>query len=85
MGFKLVFGFGPELVGPFTTLCLQAQQHRAGPRKLVTEVEPISGRVDRVSATEMVDLRSISDRVKAKTIKIRIHSLLLNVQQLGTV
>ena len=36
--------------------------------------EPISGRVDRASATEAVDSSSIPDRVKPKTIKIGIHS-----------
>ena len=36
--------------------------------------QPISGRVDRVSATEMVNLDSIPDRVKPKSIKIGIHS-----------
>ena len=34
----------------------------------------ISGRVDRASATETVDLGSIPGRVKPKTIKIGIHS-----------
>ena len=38
------------------------------------EFEPISGRVDRASATETVDLGSIPSRVKPKTIKIGIHS-----------
>ena len=37
-------------------------------------VEPISGRVDRASATEAVDSGSIPGRVKPKTIKIGIHS-----------
>ena len=36
--------------------------------------KPISGRVDRASATETVDLGSIPGRVKPKTIKIVIHS-----------
>ena len=35
---------------------------------------PISGRVDRASATEAVDSGSIPDWVKPKTIKIGIHS-----------
>ena len=35
---------------------------------------PISGRVDRGSATEAVDTGSIPGRVKPKTIKIGIHS-----------
>ena len=34
----------------------------------------ISGRVDRASATEVVDTGSIPGRVKPKTIKIGIHS-----------
>ena len=34
----------------------------------------LSGRVDRASATETVDLGSIPSRVKPKTIKIGIHS-----------
>ena len=37
-------------------------------------LKPISGRVDRASATETVDLGSIPGRVKPKTIKIGIHS-----------
>ena len=36
--------------------------------------KPISGRVDRASATEAVDSGSIPGRVKPKTIKIGIHS-----------
>ena len=44
--------------------------------------QPISGRVDRASATETVDLGLIPGRVKPKTIKIGIHSFLLDVQQL---
>ena len=36
--------------------------------------EPISGRVDRASATEAVDTGSIPSRVKPKTIKIGIYS-----------
>ena len=36
--------------------------------------KPISGRVDRASATETVDLGSIPSRVKLKTAKIGIHS-----------
>ena len=41
---------------------------------------PITGRVDRASATETVDLSSIPSRVKPKTLKIGIHSFLLDVQ-----
>ena len=37
-------------------------------------VQPISGRVDRASATETVDSGSIPGRVIPKTIKIGIHS-----------
>ena len=37
-------------------------------------LQPISGRVDRASATETVDTGSIPGRVKPKTIKIGIHS-----------
>ena len=36
--------------------------------------EPISGRMERASATEAVDLGSIPGRVKPKTKKIGIHS-----------
>ena len=36
--------------------------------------QPISGRVDRASATEMVDSGSIPGRVIPKTIKTGIHS-----------
>ena len=39
-----------------------------------TKDEPISGRVDRASATEEVDWGSIPGRVKPKTIKFGIHS-----------
>ena len=38
--------------------------------------------MDRASATETVDTGSIPGRFKPKTIKIRIHSFLLDVQQL---
>ena len=38
------------------------------------DFQPISGRVDKASATETVDLGSIPSRVKPKTIKIGIHS-----------
>ena len=38
------------------------------------DTEPISGRVDRASATETVDLGSIPGRVKPKSTKIGIHS-----------
>ena len=37
------------------------------------------GLVDKASATETVDLGLIHNRVKAKTIKIGIHSSLLDV------
>ena len=37
-------------------------------------IEAISGRVDRVSATDTVDSGSIPGRVKPKTIKISNHS-----------
>ena len=36
--------------------------------------QPISGRVDRASASETVDLGSIPGQIKPKTIKIGIHS-----------
>ena len=42
--------------------------------KIRAWLKPISGRVDRASATETVDLGSIPSRVKPKTIKIGIHS-----------
>ena len=38
-------------------------------------LKPISGRVDRASATEAVDSGSIPGRVKPKTIKIGIHNV----------
>ena len=37
-------------------------------------IDPISGRVDRVSATEAVVWGSILDQVESKTIKIGIRS-----------
>ena len=37
-------------------------------------IKPISGQVDRASATDAVDSGSIPGRVKPKTIKIGIHS-----------
>ena len=37
-------------------------------------LEPISGRVDRASATETINTGSIPGRVKAKTRTIGIHS-----------
>ena len=42
---------------------------------------PISGRVDRASATEAVDSDSIPGRVKPKTIKLEFTAFLLDVQQ----
>ena len=41
--------------------------------------QPISGRVDRASATEAVDTGSIPGRVKPKTIKIGTTDSLLDV------
>ena len=38
------------------------------------QIKPISGRVDKASATEAVDTGSIPGRVKPKTIKIGIYS-----------
>ena len=49
--------------------------------KLVIYTLPISGRVDRASATETVDLGSIPGRVKPKTIKLVFTASLLDVQQ----
>ena len=43
-------------------------------RRPIVPYVPISGRVDRASATEAVDSGSIPGRVKPKTIKIGIHS-----------
>ena len=43
-------------------------------RKFIIQVQSISGRVDRASATETVDSGSIPSRIKPKTIKICIHS-----------
>ena len=40
----------------------------------IAKIEPISGRVDRASVTEAVDLGSIPGRVKPKTKKKLIHS-----------
>ena len=42
--------------------------------KLKKNILPISGQVDRASATEAVDLGSIPGRVKPKTLKIGTHS-----------
>ena len=39
-----------------------------------SNITPISGRVDRASATEAVDTGLIPGRVKPKTIKIGVHS-----------
>ena len=47
---------------------------KANPEYGQAKEEPISGRVDRASATEAVDTGSIPGRVKPKTIKIGIHS-----------
>ena len=41
---------------------------------LVLDFAPIRGRVDRASASEVVDSGSIPGRVKPKTIKIGFHS-----------
>ena len=40
----------------------------------IKQLKPISNRVDRASATEVVDWGSIPGRVEPKTIKIGIHS-----------
>ena len=47
---------------------------RTGTGKKKLHHKPISGRVDRASATETVDSDSIPGRVKPKTIKIGMHS-----------
>ena len=39
-------------------------------------IQPISGRVDRASATETVESGSIPDRVKPLTVKTNIYSIL---------
>ena len=41
---------------------------------MVEWILPISGGVNRASATEIVESGSIPDRVKPKSIKIGIHS-----------
>ena len=41
---------------------------------VIQSTKPISGRVNRASATETVDTGSIPGRVKPTTIKIGIHS-----------
>ena len=41
---------------------------------VIQSTKPISGRVNRASATETVDTGSIPGRVKSTTIKIGIHS-----------
>ena len=40
----------------------------------ILPIKPISGRVDRASATETVPTGSITERVKPNTTKIGIHS-----------
>ena len=45
------------------------------------QIKPISGRVDKASATEAVDTGSIPGRVKPKTIKLVFTAFLLDVQQ----
>ena len=40
----------------------------------------LSGRMDRASATETVDLGSIPDRVKPKTINMAFSAFLLDIQ-----
>ena len=47
---------------------------KKGVFRIFQGIDPISGRVDRASATEVVDSGSIPGRVKPKTIKIGIHS-----------
>ena len=42
--------------------------------KQLKNKQPISGRVDRASATQTEDTGSICDRVKPKSMKIGIHS-----------
>ena len=50
-------------------LCYKYHQLKSTPM-----LEPLSGRVDRASATETIDAGSIPVRVKPKTRKIGIHS-----------
>ena len=54
----------------------RCQKFQRYPRErwILAELKPISGRADRASATEEVDLGSIPGRVKPKTRKIGIHS-----------
>ena len=47
-----------------------------------TNLKPISGQVDRASASETVGSGLNPGRVTPKTIKIGLHSSLLDVQQL---
>ena len=50
---------------------------KVGKKPFLRNRLPISGRVDRASATETVDSGSIPSRVKPKTIKIGIHIFLV--------
>ena len=54
------------------------KKYLGGTKKLT----PISGRVDRASATETVDSGSIPGRVKPRTVKFVFTASLLDVQQL---
>ena len=60
----------PQLVDCLAPMGNQSKMYFQQGHKL----PPISGRVDRASATEMVDSGSIPSRVKSKTITIGIHS-----------
>ena len=81
--FSLLQVFGVHLVECVDRLCvlnktlcglLQFLNVTSTLRLTHIEKEPISGRVDRASVTEAVDLGSIPGRVRPNIIKIGIHS-----------
>ena len=71
---KMVFNHPCDDIRIFRLRQIQIQDIDRSKSSLLDPNQPISGRVDRKSATEAVDSGSIPGRVKPKTIKIGIHS-----------
>ena len=75
--------FAPPQVAALTQVQVFLKVFKQNKQAIQSTYSPISGRVDRASATEAVDLGSIPGWVKPKTIKIGIFTASwLDVEQL---